>query len=52
MYENVTDTGWNRANAGHAENRSGLHRGRAVTIHLDRVEKLSFGQAKTVAERK
>ena len=32
-----------RANASPAENRSGLHRGRAVTIHLDRVENLLSG---------
>ena len=40
----MTDTGWNRANACHAENRSGLHHGRAVTIHLDRVENLLGSQ--------
>ena len=33
-----------RANASPAENRSGLHRGRAVTILLDRVENLSGSQ--------
>ena len=32
-----------RENASPAENRSGLQRGRAITIHLDRVENLRSG---------